>query len=48
LVVLSGDQLRRFGEDGYLVVPGVVPENLLAAVDHEIDALAAADPPPAD
>jgi Phytanoyl-CoA dioxygenase (PhyH) len=46
-VVLSGDQVRRFGEDGYLVVPGVVPENLLAAVDREIDALAAADPPPA-
>lgn len=47
-MVLSGDQLGRFGEDGYLVVPGVVPENLLAAVDQEIDALAAADPPPAD
>ena len=37
-MVLSGDQLRRFGEDGYLVVPGVVPEDLLAAVDQEIDA----------
>ena len=46
-MVLSGEQLRRFGEDGYLVVPGVVPEDLLAAVDHEIDALVAADPPPA-
>jgi hypothetical protein len=45
--VLSGEQLRRFGEDGYLVVPGVVPEDLLAAVDREIDALVAADPPPA-
>ncbi len=45
--MLSGEQLRRFGEDGYLVVPGVVQEDLLAAVDHEIDALVAADPPPA-
>ena len=44
--MLSGEQLRRFAEDGYLVVPGVVPENLLAAVDDEIDALVAADPPP--
>jgi len=46
-VVLSGEQLRRFGEDGYLVVPGIVPEHLLAAVDQEVDALLAADPPPA-
>jgi hypothetical protein len=46
--MLSGDQLRRFGDDGYLVVPGVVAEDLLVAVDSEIDALIAADPPPAD
>ena len=45
-MVLSGDQLRRFGDDGYLLLPGVVPETLLAAVDQEIDALTAADPPP--
>lgn len=44
--VLSGDQLRRFGEDGYLVVPGVVPEELLAALDDEIDWLVDDDPPP--
>ena len=35
-VVLSGDQVRRFGEDGYLVVPCVVPENLLAAVGRRL------------
>ncbi len=45
--VLSGDELRRFGADGYLVLPGVVPEHLLAAVDDEIDELIASDPPPA-
>ncbi len=44
-VMLSDEQLRRFGEDGFLVVPGVVHENLLVAVDDEIDALLAADPP---
>jgi hypothetical protein len=44
--VLSGENLRRFGEDGYLVVPGVVPEHLLSLLDAEIDALIAADPPP--
>ena len=44
--MLSDEQLRRFAFDGYLVVPGVVPENLLAAVDEEIDALLDADPPP--
>ena len=31
-----------------MVVPGVVPESRLAAVDQEVDDLAAADPPPAD
>ena len=45
-LMLSGEQLRRFGEDGYLVVPRVVPESLLAAIDDEVDALLAADPPP--
>lgn len=46
-MVLSSEQLRRFGEDGYLAVPGVVSEDLLTAVDEEIDALLAADRPPA-
>ena len=44
--MLSSEQLRRFGEDGYLVVPGFVREDLLVALDEEIDALLAADPPP--
>ncbi|HJV09179.1 MAG TPA: phytanoyl-CoA dioxygenase family protein, partial [Acidimicrobiales bacterium] len=34
--MLSGEELRRFGDDGYLVVPGVVPEALLTAVDDEV------------
>ena len=44
--MLSAEQLRRFGEDGYLIVPGVVAENLLVGIDREVDALIAADPPP--
>jgi Phytanoyl-CoA dioxygenase (PhyH) len=45
--VLSEGQLREFGRSGYLVVPGVVAERLLAAADAEIDALVAESPPPA-
>jgi hypothetical protein len=37
--LLTDSQLRQFGCDGYLVVPGVVPEPLLAAADVEIDGL---------
>lgn len=46
--MLSAGQLREFGDHGYLVLPGVVPERLLAPVDAEIDALVAESPPPAD
>jgi hypothetical protein len=46
--VPSEEQLREFGGKGYLVLPGVVPERLLAPVDAEIDALVAGSPPPAD
>ena len=46
--VLSEKQLRQFGGNGYLVLPGVVPERLLAPVDAEIDAPVADSPPPAD
>jgi hypothetical protein len=46
--VLTTEQLREFGDRGYLVLRGVVPERLLAPVDAEIDALVAASPPPAD
>ena len=45
--MLSEEQLREFGDKGYLVLPGVVPERLLAPVDAEIGALAAESPPPA-
>ncbi len=44
--MLTEDELRTFATDGFVVVPGVVPEPLLAAADAEIDALAASDPPP--
>jgi len=37
--VLSDDDLRTFGRDGWLLVPGVVDEELLAAADVEIDEL---------
>jgi len=45
---LSREQLRRFAVDGYVVVPGVVPEDLLRQVDAAVDDLMAADPPPDD
>jgi ectoine hydroxylase-related dioxygenase (phytanoyl-CoA dioxygenase family) len=44
--VLTPEQRRAFATDGFLVVPGVVPEELLAAADGELDALVAAEPPP--
>jgi hypothetical protein len=46
--MLSAEQLRRFGEDGYLVVSDVVAESLLVGIDREVDALIAADPPPTE
>jgi hypothetical protein len=45
--VLGEGQLREFGDKGYLVLPGVVPERLLTPVDAEIDALIAESPPSA-
>jgi hypothetical protein len=44
--VLSERQLNDFATDGYIVVPGVAPEELLAAADTEVDATLAPDPPP--
>ena len=43
---LTDEDRRRFATDGYLVVPGVVGEELLADADAEVDALLAADPTP--
>jgi hypothetical protein len=44
--VLSSEQLVRFAGDGYVVVPGVVSEDLLSAADAEIDQVIEQDPPP--
>jgi hypothetical protein len=44
--VLSEQEIQAFGIDGYLVVPGVVPERVLAELDEEVDALVAGTPPP--
>ena len=44
---LVEEDLRRFARDGYLVVPDVVPEPLLAAADAEVDGLLD-DVPPAE
>src|SRR3954454_24928899 len=45
MAYLSGEDLRAFGAQGYLVVPGVVPEELLAAADDEIDGLVSTTEP---
>jgi hypothetical protein len=46
--MISQAQLSAFGADGYLVVPGVVAEPVLAELDAEVDQLIAERPPPAD
>lgn len=46
--VLTDEQIARFGIDGYLVVPDVVDESVLAELDAEVDALVASAPPPED
>lgn len=43
---LSDDDLRRFATDGYFLVPDVVPEDLLAAADAEIDDFLVSDEAP--
>jgi hypothetical protein len=44
--VLRAAQPVRFANDGYLVVPGAVPDHLLRAADAEIDLLVRREPPP--
>ena len=39
--------MRAFGSDGYLVVPDVVSESVLADLDAEVAALVVGQPPPA-
>lgn len=43
--VLSDRQINEFAERGYIVVPQVVPGNILAKAAQRIDKVAAADPP---
>ncbi len=45
--VLSDEQLRTFGHEGFVVVRGAVPEALLVELDAEVDDLIAARPAPA-
>ena len=44
--VLSTEQLQRFATDGYVLVPGAVSEDRLAAADSEVDQVVENDPPP--
>lgn len=46
--MLSADQLRAFGRDGFLVVRGFLAEPLLAELNAEVDALIARKPAPED
>ena len=46
--MLNREQLRSFAADGYLVIPDVVPPDLLSIATREIDALITKDPPPKD
>ena len=42
---LTDDDLAEFATDGYLLVPGVVPEDLLERADAEVDGLIEAEAP---
>jgi hypothetical protein len=44
--VLSVQQLQNFAASGYLIVPGVVREDLLMAADAEVSGVSAEDPAP--
>jgi ectoine hydroxylase-related dioxygenase (phytanoyl-CoA dioxygenase family) len=46
--VLTEEQFRHFARHGFVLLPGVLSEDLLAAADAEIDGLLATDPPAAD
>lgn len=45
VVRLTSDDLRSFRDSGYLVVPGVVPDDMLSLADEEVDELTATEPP---
>lgn len=42
---LTPEQIGHFAEYGYVVIPGVVPEDLVQAASARIDEIVAADPP---
>jgi len=44
--MLTDAQRRRFAADGFLLLPGLVDEDLLAAADAEVDALVERAPAP--
>lgn len=46
--VVTTEMLRKFRDRGYVVVPGLVPEDLLVDADREIDELAAGPTPPGE
>lgn len=46
--VLSHAQINEFAERGYIVVPQVVPRNIVDEATRRIDEVAAADPPTED
>jgi hypothetical protein len=43
---LDRTQLRSFGEDGYLLVPGVIPPEMIRSARAAVDGLLADEPPP--
>lgn len=43
--MLSDDQIREFADRGFLLVPQVVPPDVLASAGRRIDQIVAADPP---
>lgn len=44
--MLTADQLIAFAQDGYVVVPDVIGEEVLLGLDAEVDRLVSRDPPP--
>ena len=44
--MLSEGEVRRFAEDGWIVVPDLVGGEILDALDDEVDQLVSAAPPP--
>lgn len=45
-LVLTEGQINDFAERGFVVIPRVVPEGVLARANRRIDEITAADPPP--